>query len=651
VLAGVAITALLSPGVSAQVFSDQSAAEGVVFSQSLQTDVLHIGAGGAWGDYNGDGDLDIYIADRMGPNVLFENSGAGVGFVDRAAEFAVDDPLGEGTGALFGDYDNDGDADLYVLNRGSNIMYRNDGAAEGGKAWTFTDVTTALRIQAFGRSSNAAWGDVDNDGYLDLYVSNHNYSLVTPLPGDLRRDYLYHSAPGALGDRAFEDWSPYCDLNAMALAAAHAVAFVDMELDGDLDIFVANEDLSAAAAPVTGENFLWRNDGPDGLGGWLFTDVAEAAGVDHQGAPMGIALGDYDNNGRFDLATSDFGPNHLYQRQGPGLFLDVAVAAGVDRPTLPSGATQISWGMSLIDCDLDGNEDLYVACGKTAGSTGYPNALFMNNGDGPNNTFTDVSVTSGADVDTSSRCAVKGDYDSDGDEDLLVVSLGDRAYLFRNDQVGGDYFAVDLVGTVSNRDGIGASLKLTCTGLVPPNQWRFVQSGSSTGGGQALRQTFGVTGATSVTRLVVTWPSGQVSVLSDMEINQVITVVEPCGAWVDLGGSTLGSNGLPTLVGSGPLNPGSMASFDLMNAPAGAAMLGLVSFSSAPFAFGGGFVHATPTVLSVAVNADAGGSFSTSAVWPAGVPSCAEMWVQFLVSDPSVLSGITLSNAVKAMAP
>ncbi|MFT7461974.1 MAG: hypothetical protein ACI9EF_000308 [Pseudohongiellaceae bacterium] len=543
------LAAFAAPDLEAQVFSDQSAAQGVVFTQALQPDVLHLGAGGGWGDFNGDGLLYIFIADRLGPNALFQNLGGDAGFVDRAADFGVADTAGEGTGALFGDYDNDGDADLYVLNRGNNVLSRNAGPT-GVDDWVLTDVTTAVGVEGFGRSSNAAWGDMDQDGFLDLYVSNRNFSLSMPQPAGMRRDYLYHSVPGLLGDRAFQDWSVYCDLPAMANAAAHAVVFVDMELDGDLDIFVANERLVAGTPLVTGENFLWRNDGPDGLDGWLFTDVAADAGVDHQGAPIGIALGDYDNNGRFHLFTSGFGPNHLYQRQGPGVFLHVAVAAGIDRPILPGGFTEISWGMSLIDCNLDGYEDLYVACGKTPGSSGYANALFLNNGDVPNNTFTDVSATCGAVIDTSNRCAVKGDYDGDGDEDLLVVSLGDDAYLFRNEQVGGSYFAVDLVGTVSNRDAMGARVKITVKCMAASTQWRCVQSGSSTGGGQALRQTFGVTVAERIDRLDVIWPSGQTTTMSALAINQAVQVVEPCGAWVNLGGGTLGSNGLVNLLGA-----------------------------------------------------------------------------------------------------
>ncbi len=520
-----ALGILLGSSASAQTFTDRAAAEGMTFTHTAVLGDMPMGAGGAFGDYNGDGELDIYLANRIGSNALFENTTGNPRFVDRAVEFGIDDPSGEGTGALFGDYDNDGDPDLYLLTRGANIFWSNDGPDSGG-GWKFKDVTGRLRVAAFGRSSAACYGDFDNDGYLDLYVSSHSYPLQNPQPDDLRQDYLYHNTGLPSGARIFRDWSKFLNTAFLSKAAAHSVAFVDVDDDLDLDLFVINEDLTAIIPTVTGQNFLWRNNGPDGPDAWRFSNISIPANMDYRGAPMGIAIGDIDNDGVLEIATSDAGPNHLYRRTGPGQFVDVAVQRGIDRPMTPGGDLQISWGMSFIDCDLDGYEDLYVACGYFAGTQVQPNALFMNNGS-PNYDFADVSSTCGADVAAASRCAVKGDYDGDGDEDLLVVSLGDDAHLFRNEQPGGDYLGVDLVGTQSNRDGIGAIVRISTTEIMPNDQWRMIQSGSSTGGGQALRATFGVTGATVVDAVQVQWPSGAVSIVKSVAPNQVIRIVEP----------------------------------------------------------------------------------------------------------------------------
>jgi len=640
----------LSPLNRAQVYSDQAAVEGVLFTNTTPPDVLHTGAGGAWGDYDGDGDLDIYLATRQGSNALFENLGRGLGFADRAAEFGVDDPANEALGALFGDYDDDGDCDLYLLNRGDNILFRNDGP-DGGSGWNFTDVTSASGVMGFGRSESAALGDLDNDGFLDLYVANHNFPTTFPQNFDLRADQLYHSIADSSGGRVFEDWSVYLDPAIMQFRAAHSVAMFDMDVDGDLDIFVVNESLNVSAPIATGENFLWQNEGTDGLGGWTFNDIAPAANMDWRGAPMGIAIGDYDGDGDFDAATSEAGPNHLYQAQGPSFFIDVAQAAGVARPFVPSGGLQISWGLVFTDSDLDGWEDLYVPCGGAAGSTNQENALFMNDGNPPNNTFTEVSSTSGADLATSNRTAVRGDYDGDGDEDILVSSLGDVAYLLRNDQVGGDYLGVDLTGTVSNRDAVGSIIRITVSSMTPTTQMRLVISGSSTGGGHALRQTFGVTGATQVDSVEVTWPSGKVSSVRNVAINQVIAMVEPGSrpnVWSDRGSGLAGTGGqVPALFGSGPLSAGSVNRVTLENALPGSItnlVVGLLQ-DNAPFK--GGILVPSLDAVFFGLPVDATGEFVLPFSWISGVPAGTKLYMQHWVSDAGGPFGFAASNCLQ----
>ena len=523
----------------ADLFSDQTAAQGVEFTHhSIPNDRMNFGAGAAWGDFDADGDMDLYVADQVGLNSLFMNLGGGVGFIDVAADYGVEDPEGTGNGALWGDYDNDGDADLYVLNRGDNIMFRNDGP-DGNGGWLFTDVTAEIGAGAFGRSIAAAYGDYDNDGWLDLYVATHSFpSDRLPEPGDPdRRDFLLHNVEGTSGQRVFVDVA--ADLfggDVLDDTIAHSVGFLDFDNDEDLDIYVVNEELQVGALLCA---FMWRNDGSDGSDGWQFTDVADQVGATLCSNPMGLAIGDYNNDGWLDMAATDFGPNHLF-KNNRGMFTDVAEQAGVDRPIVPGlGNTQFGWGLVFLDYDLDGYEDLFVATGR-GGLDQQPNPLFHNDGNPPANTFTEVTDVSGcAYPEDNSHTVIKADYDGDGDEDLYVVSHGGEARLCRNDQQGGDFLILKLVGGVSNRDAIGARVKISAAGL--PDQYRMVQSGSTTGGSHELALFFGVTGATVVSSVVIDWPSGLDTILSDVAINQRLTIWEipPAPVVVAIEGPTL----------------------------------------------------------------------------------------------------------------
>ncbi len=523
----IAIAWLSHPGAAtAQLFSEQAVAQNVTFSHHVDlADEIDMGAGGAFGDFDGDGDPDLYVADRIGANKLFENQGLGTGFVEVGVACGVDLPTAESTGALFGDYDNDGDQDLYVMNRGDNVLFRNDGS-DGLGGWIFTDVTASLGVEAFGRTSSACYGDYDNDGYLDLYVGNHVYSTAGPTPGDLyHSDFLFHNVPGPDGSRSFEDVTAQV-LNAtlLSISIAHSVGFVDYDRDGDQDIYVVNEAMNHRDPALTGENLMFRNDGPDGQGNWIFTEVAGPLGLDHRNNPMGLAISDVDHDGWMDLAMSDLGANTLYMNQGGTSFVDVAPQAGIDRPDVPgTGTVQIGWGLVLFDYNFDAQDDLYVATGNLEVPTGQPNPFFQNLGTTPL-TFADLTDTCGANPDSRSRTVVRADYDRDGDEDLYVVALGQKAQLFRNDLSAGDFVAIRLEGTVSNRDALGAIVRVTAPTL--PDQYRMMQSGSTTGGGHEKRLTFGVPGVASVD-VHVLWPSGQQTLRTGVTPASFLKIREP----------------------------------------------------------------------------------------------------------------------------
>jgi len=304
----------------------------------------------------------------------------------------------------------------------------------------------------------------------------------------------------------------------------------DFDSDGDMDVFVCNDQT---------ENFLYRNDG-DGT----FTEVGLVAGVayDKDGrtqSGMGGDFGDFDNDGDLDLFMTDYQAetSALYHNEGNGFFTDRAFAAGLAIPSLP----YVSWGNKFFDFDNDGHKDLYVANGHVLdnaelfdSSSSYyqPNQLFRNLGPDASGRwrFKDVSAVSGAALQQEypSRGAAWGDYDNDGDVDIFVLNSNLPATLLRND--GGNHnnwLMVKTAGRESNRDGVGARVRVTTGDLVQIGE---VNSGSSYLSQNDLRLSFGLGQRQQVDRVEVRWPSGRVDVLQDLEVNQLITVEEGTGS-------------------------------------------------------------------------------------------------------------------------
>jgi hypothetical protein len=255
---------------------------------------------------------------------------------------------------------------------------------------------------------------------------------------------------------------------------------------------------------------------------------------------MSAAVGDYDNDGRLDIAVSNIGSSYLYHNEGHGHFRDVAARAGVGRAITPFGSTAITWGLGWADFNNDGYLDLYTTGGPFsmamgsvgmpmgADSTLEPNALFLNNGNG---TFTDVSQASGADVVRTGRTVAFADYDGDGCMDMFLANWNEAPILFRNDVgCGGsthpnNWLTIDLVGTRSNRDGVGAEIYLWARGV--PVQLRQVQDGTGLGAGSALEAHFGLRQAAEAARIVVRWPSGIVQTVRHVHADRRIVLVEP----------------------------------------------------------------------------------------------------------------------------
>ncbi len=529
-------------------FTDVTRAAGISFrhfdgerSSRLPEDM---GSGAAWGDYDGDGDLDLYVVNVAGPltrspeelaaspahNALYRNDGDGA-FTDVSAEAGVD-LRGWGMAAAWGDYDNDGRLDLFTTAYGENTLFHNDGDG------TFTDVSARAGTGGVtGFWAGAAWADYDGDGYLDLYVTGYvrydprsriltsrQYETETPAsinPSSFapERNLLYHND----GDGTFTETARAAGVENPEGRSLSA-AWIDVDEDGRPDLYVAND---------VSDNVLFHNRG-DGT----FDDVSHLALVaDYRGA-MGIAAGDWDGDADTDLFVTHWiaQENALYNNLRanvaptpgrPVQFMDVADRYGLGQIALDF----VGWGTSFFDYDHDGRLDLFVVNGSTLQQPDDPrrltpmkDQLFWNRG--PKEGFFDVSSVSGAYFGTAhvGRGAALGDYDDDGDLDLFIVNHGGSGVLLRND--GGNerrWLKVRLEGRQSNRSAIGARVRLAAGGVV---QVRQVGAQSSYLSQNDLTVHFGLGEAAVVDTLEVRWPSGLRQVLTGIPTNRTLHVVE-----------------------------------------------------------------------------------------------------------------------------
>jgi len=409
--------------VSEARFEDVTEASGIVSALPYDPNASY-GTGLAWGDYDGDGDLDLYVCNWGGEganNALYRNNGEGT-FTDVASEAGVWRSIAnQTTSAAWGDYDGDGDLDLYVTDwADQDWLYRNNGNG------TFSNVTAEAEVNRDPRGNEmaAVWGDYDGDGDLDLYLCKFYYANA-----------LYRNN----GDGTFVDVAS--EAGVADERDSEDAMWVDYDGDGDLDLYVVNREQ---------ENTLYQNEGGS------FMEVSCKAGVRNREIGKGGRWGDYDGDGDMDLFLANIGANTLYKNEN-GEFTDVVPEAGV-RDTKPGW---ISWDADWGDYDGDGDMDLYVASGADS-KGGEFNFLYSNNGDG---TFSDVTLEEMPDarLDFSTACAW-ADYDGDGDLDLYVVNYG-RNVLYRNFREGGDFVKV-RVYAAGRGDGIGAKVRIYRAGTT-----------------------------------------------------------------------------------------------------------------------------------------------------------------------------------------
>lgn len=518
------------PSAQAQKpFTDISSTAGVGMTHTYIAVDDSISNGAAWLDFDLDGDLDLYMTQRVGANHLFRNNADGT-FTDVAASVGADDPLHDGSGASVADYDNDGWPDLYLANADEDVLLRNVGG-------TFVDVTQTAFPDSYtldARGITASWGDYDDDRFLDLYVANHKHLLDRDFD---RQDRLFHNN----GDGTFTDVSTLLGIEHIT-GFGFTGGWTDFDQDSDLDLYLINDCLQDGEP-----NKLFRNDGGTDWQAWTFTQVSHVVGAHDCENGMGLATGDYNHDGLQDYHFTNNMSSVLMQNTG-GSLIDATFGAGLFVNMVP-GSNRIwqTWGTNFFDYDLDGFIDLFMVAGslhKPEEENPQPDRLHRNNGDG---TFTYLSSSSGLDDPGLGRTSAFGDYDGDGDPDLFVVNYGGLAHLYRNDiSNGNNWLVVDLEGVQSNRDGIGAKVKVR-TPDDHVQTWE-VRSGTSMGAGDDKAAYFGLGNQTSVSELEIDWPSGIVQRLSHVAANQrlriseeattLLWVTDPTGQALELGSTT-----------------------------------------------------------------------------------------------------------------
>ena len=546
-------------------FSDITDAAGIAFKhENSATSNKYLletmGGGVAVLDFDNDGRLDIFLTngakledpmpagkrpDKSQPmfwNRLYRQTAAGV-FTDVTERAGVGGmPQNEyGMGVAVGDYDNDGFTDIYLTNYGSNTLYRNNGDG------TFADVTARARVAAGGWSASAGFFDYDNDGRLDLFVTRYldwtfqkNRYCGEKKPGyraychpdnfDAVANILFHND----GDGTFTDVSSRSGIGSAA-GKGLGVAFADYDDDGFIDVYVANDSV---------QSFLFHN-----RGNGTFEEVGLLAGVgfNEDGktfAGMGVDFADYDNDGRPDVFVTDLSNERyrLFRHNGDGTFRDVTNASGVGGATLPYAG----WSTRFFDYDNDRWKDLFVAQGHvmdtielTAPNLRYRQPVLLLRNDGGR--FLRVTPGDVFQKEWAGRGAAFGDLDNDGDVDVVVSNVGESAFVLRNE--GGNrnnWLDVRTVGTRSNRDGIGARVKVVSASGA--TQYFTVNTAVGYLSASDKRLLVGLGGDSTARLVEIRWPSGAVQQFNDVQSRQRVIATEPAASAEGFGEPRRSSN-------------------------------------------------------------------------------------------------------------
>ena len=508
-----------------------------------------IGAASAACDYDNDGDEDLYVTNsKLGhPGYLYRNNGdftfTDVG--EEAGVARVNEDHGVSMGCVWGDYVNDGYRDLYIIKWGCNRLFHNDGDG------TFTDVTVTSGTGDCGNANGVIWIDYDRDSDLDIYIGNYfPYVDLWNLENVRMMHDHYEAAqnggPNVLyrnnGDGTFTNVA--FELNIADSGWTLDVGCGDIDTAGTIGIYTAND---------FGRDRIYVYKGEQG-----FVDVSEEAiGIDTRKG-MNAEFGDYNNDGILDIIVANITTdeylkegNCLYEGLGDGTFVDVGVETGIWHGGW-------SWGIKFVDYDNDGDLDIYNANGfvsageeswwfdlamfatdingdpedantwppmENKSCSGYePNRLFRNDGfDG----FTEIAAEAGVDCRLDGRGITVADFDNDGDLDMFLTNQNAKPVMYRNN-VGGrhNWLQLDLTGTRSNRDAIGAFIRLYAGDLF---QVRQISAGNGYCNQEMRRVHFGLADKTAVDSVHIRWPGGTMQVIQSPGVNKIVSVVEPAG--------------------------------------------------------------------------------------------------------------------------
>jgi enediyne biosynthesis protein E4 len=500
-----------------------------------------MGSGVALFDYDNDGRLDIFLVNgaplddptpkgttpqKTGPkywNRLYHQKVDGT--FEDVTERAGLQGTGYGMGAAVGDYDNDGNEDLFVTAYGGNKLYHNNGDG------TFTDVTAKAGVGGSGWSTSAAWVDLDGDGFLDLVVLRYlKWNFEDVWCGDHREGWRAYCHPDLFnpvsplvyhnnGDGTFTEVAE--KIGIAKPGKGLGIAIGDYDHDGHMDLFIANDSMV---------QFLYHNKGD---GSFDEVGLLSEAAVDMDGrtyAGMGVDFADYNNDGWPDLVVTDLANQRyaLYQNNGDGSFTYASATAGLNRMTM----THSGWGVRFLDFDNDGWKDLLIAQGHDLDTIelNFPNLhyrepmlLARNAGKG----FVDVSGVSGSVFQQAwvARGLAVGDIDNDGRLDAVVTTNDGPAHVLKNEtSTQNHWLLLNLVGHKSNRDAIGAQVKLIS---AAGQQFATVSTASSYLSSSDKRVHFGLGGDSTVQEIEIRWPSGIVQFLKNLRADQILKIDEP----------------------------------------------------------------------------------------------------------------------------
>jgi hypothetical protein len=524
---------------TAAAFVDVSRSSAIEFTyrngrEAGQYSILELlGGGVGMSDYDNDGDIDLFFpgggqfkskTEIIGlSSGLFRNEGSWQ-MTDRALESRIDVPLQYSHGAAVGDFDNDGFADVLVTGYGGLTLFHNQGDG------TYRNDTRIAGLSDSLWSSSAAWGDLNGDGNADLYVAHYvDWSPVNnpvcPGPQPVGRDVCpprrFEPLPDVLfvsnGDGTFFDASATAPLRKDGKGLG--VLMADVDLDGHVDVYVANDNVA---------NFLYRNTGDGHL-----EDASSRSGtsLSDLGTPdgsMGVDAGDYNLDGRPDIWVSNYERESfaLYRNEGNFFFQHVSRMTGVTSV----GGLAVGWGTVFFDFDRDGDEDVFVSNGHviyypTNVPLRQPPLLFQNES---GTSFRNVATQAGPYLRTPhmGRGTAVGDLDNDGDQDLAISLINEPVAVLSNQSGANHSLVVRLIGTHCSRDAVGALVRVQVTDDAPV-MIRLVKSGGSYASSSDPRLYFGLGQATSVRRVEVRWPSGVTEILEEVDAQEILVLREP----------------------------------------------------------------------------------------------------------------------------